>query len=73
MPLDKLVLIIFCVLAAAGATIWAVAALVVGVQMGPIVGLGILSLVALCAYICWRVVADRLTNKDDDHYDGFEN
>ncbi|MDP5362410.1 MAG: hypothetical protein NWP79_09725 [Paracoccaceae bacterium] len=42
-------------------------------QMPTAMGLAVLSLIALCAYIAWRVISERLRNKDDDHYDRFEN
>ena len=73
MPLDRLVLIITCVIAAAGATIWVVAALFASSQASPLAGVAMLSIVALAAYIGWRVISERLSNKDDDHYDRFEN
>lgn len=73
MPLDKFVLIIVCVIAAAGATVWVGAALVASTQFPPAGGLAMLSLIALCAYVVWRVISERLNNKDDDHYDTFDN
>ena len=73
MPLDRLVLIIVCVIAAAMATVYGGMAIVASTQLPPIIGLGLLSIIALCAYIAWRVIAERLNNKDDDHYDRFEN
>lgn len=73
MPLDKLVLIIVSVIAAAMATVYIGMAVFASVQLPPIMGLSILSVVALCAYIAWRVIAERVGNKEDDHYDRFEN
>ena len=73
MPLDRLVLIIVCVVAAAAATVWVTMALIASVQLPPFAGLAVLSMVALCAYVAWRIISDRLNNKDDDHYDRFEN
>lgn len=73
MPLDRLVLIIVGVIAAAMVTVYAGLAIVSSVQMPPVIGLSIISLIALCAYVAWRVIAERLNNKDDDHYDRFEN
>lgn len=73
MPLDRLVLIIVCVIGAAAATVWAATALIASTQLAPVAGLGVLSIVALCAYIAWRVISERVNNKDDDHYDRFEN
>ncbi|PUB11278.1 hypothetical protein [Yoonia sediminilitoris] len=73
MPIDKLVLILVSVIAAAGATIWVAAILLASVQVSPVLGLTALGLIAICAYIAWRIIADRLTNSDDNHYDKFEN
>lgn len=73
MPLDRLVLILVCVVTAAMATVYIGIALVATTQMPTGMGLAVLSLIALCAYIAWRVIAERLNNKDDDHYDKFEN
>jgi membrane protein implicated in regulation of membrane protease activity len=73
MPLDRLVLIIVCVLGAAAATVYVGAAVIASTQMPPFMGMAVLSIIALCAYVGWRVIAERLHNKDDDHYDKFEN
>lgn len=73
MPLDRLVLIIVCVLAAAGITVYGGVLIFASTKMPPLIGLGLLSIVALVAYIGWRVVAERLGNKEDDHYDRFKN
>lgn len=73
MPLDRLILIIVCVIAAAAATVWAAAALLASTILSPVAGLGVISVIALCAYVAWRVISDRVNNKDDDHYDRFEN
>lgn len=70
MPLDRLVLIVVCVLAAAGITVW------LGVTLAAAFALpfGWLAILpgALVGYVVWRVVADRLTNPEDDHYDRIE-
>ena len=73
MSLDRLVLIIVCVVAAAAATIWITAALFASVQLPTLATLTVLSVIALCIYIVWRVISERVNNKDDDHYDRFEN
>lgn len=67
MPLDRLVLIIVIVLAAAFLSIWLGAALIASFNV-PFLGL-ILLPVTLVAYICWRVIAQRLNNPEEDHYD----
>lgn len=70
MPLDKLVLIIFAVLVAVGATVW-IGAVLISSFAAPF---GWLSLIpaALAGYIVWRVIAERIANHDDDHYDRIE-
>ena len=67
MPLDKLVLIIVCVLTAAAATIWLGAVLLAAVNV-PFVGIALLP-AALVGYIVFRVIAERVGNKQEDHYD----
>ncbi len=71
MPLDKFVLILTIVIAAAGVTVWVLAMFLTAVQFS---GWGLLMLIpiGLGAYIIARVVGDRLNNKDDDYYDGIE-
>lgn len=67
MPLDRLVLILFIVFAAAGATIWLAA--VVAASFALPFGLMALLPALLVGYVVWRVVADRLRSAEDDHYD----
>ena len=68
MPLDRFVLMIVIVLAAAGATVW-LASLVAASLAFPLGWLGFVP-AALVAYVVWRVVADRLSQTDD--YDRIE-
>ena len=71
MPLDRLVLILVAVIAAAGATVW-IAATVLAASASS--GWGWFALVptALGAYVAWRVVADRVASEEDDRYDRIE-
>lgn len=71
MPLDKLVLILVIVIVAAGATVF-LGAWIMASSTLPWLGLGMAIPVGLLAYIVLRVVRDRLTNSDDDHYDRVE-
>ena len=64
MPLDRLVLILVIVLAAAMATVWLGAWIVASTAL-PLGWLMIVPL-ALAAYVLWRVVSDR-TRKDDPY------
>ncbi len=70
MPLDKFVLILVAVIAAAGLTVWVGTLVAASVQM-PVGWLMFIPL-ALIAYVVWRVIADRIGNREDDHYDGIE-
>ncbi|MAM61120.1 hypothetical protein [Maritimibacter sp. UBA3975] len=70
MPLDKFVLILVVVIAAAGLTVWAGTLIAASIQW-PAGWLAVIP-AALVGYIVWRVVADRLTNTEDDHYDRIE-
>lgn len=72
MPLDKLVLILVSVIAAAGATIYVASLLIVGTSINPTLAIGMFIPIALVAYICVRVISDRVKNKEDDHYDTIE-
>ena len=72
MPLDRLVLILVCVFAAAFVTVWVGAALLASLQVSPVVALVVLIPIALVGYILWRVIADRAGNSEDDHYDRIE-
>lgn len=67
MPLDRFVLIIAVVIIAAGATIWLGATVAAAFAL-PMGWLAIVP-VAIAAYVLWRVVSDRVTSREDDHYD----
>ncbi|MEJ2022280.1 MAG: hypothetical protein P8X43_09655 [Maritimibacter sp.] len=70
MPLDRLVLIIIALLAGIGVVIW-LGAVVVSALAPPVGWLALLP-AALLLYILWRVISERLSNSDDDHYDRIE-
>ena len=71
MPLDKFVLILVCVIAAAGVTIW-IGALAAAAWQAPMVVPVALIPAGLIVFIGWRVIADRLRNSEDDHYDSID-
>ena len=71
MPLDKLVLIVVCVIVAAGITVWLATMAAAAMQLGGSAWLAFVP-AALVGYIVWRVIADRLKNREDDHYDRIE-
>lgn len=70
MPLDRFVLILVIVIAAAGATVWIGTLIAASVQV-PAGWLSVIP-VALIGYVLWRVISDRLSNSDDDRYDRIE-
>ena len=67
MPLDKFVLIIVCVCAAAAVTIWLGFLLAAAVNI-PFGWIGLIP-ATLVGYVVFRVVAERIGNAEDDHYD----
>ena len=70
MPLDKLVLILVCTVIGAAATVWLGAVLVAAWALPGM--LAVLIPVALAGYIIFRVIAERVGNAEDDHYDKME-
>ena len=68
MPLDRFVLILVAVVAAAGATVLVAAILLSLVEL-PLAGLLALAALLPVAYVAWRVVADRVRSREDSHYD----
>lgn len=70
MPLDKFVLILVIVIAAAGLTAWVGAMVVASFELPG--GWLLFIPAALVGYVVWRVIAERLRNRDDDHYDRIE-
>lgn len=71
MPLDKFVLLLVIVVAAAGITVF-VASTALGAMMSPGLGLAVLIPTGLIAFVVWRVIAERIRNREDDHYDHLE-
>ncbi|MEM8577095.1 MAG: hypothetical protein AAGF60_04530 [Pseudomonadota bacterium] len=67
MPLDKLVLIVGCVVVAFGVTLWLGGLLLAALA----VPFGWLALIpaAFVGYVAYRVIAERLGNAEGDHYD----
>ena len=70
MPLDRFVLILVIVIAAAGLTVW-LGTMIAAAVAFPAGWLAVIPL-ALVTYVVWRVIAERIANRDDDHYDGIE-
>jgi hypothetical protein len=71
MPIDKFVLIVVAVIAAALATIWLATALFAALEVSGAVWF-VLAPAAAIGYVIVRVIADRVTDKEDDHYDRIE-
>lgn len=72
MPLDRLVLILVIVLAAAGGTVWLAMLFLSASQISPLAAVLTALPVTLGLYVVWRVISERLSNRDDDHYDKIE-
>lgn len=70
MKLDKLVLIIVVVLGATVVSFW-ITSLVLAALAVPAAWLAVLPAL-IVGYVAWRVLEDRLTNAEDDHYDRIE-
>ncbi|MEO0484430.1 MAG: hypothetical protein AAF092_00815 [Pseudomonadota bacterium] len=70
MPLDRLILIVVCVLGACAVTFW-LAGLAIATLQIPFAGLVWLPVV-LVGYVVWRVVMERVMSAEDDHYDGMD-
>ncbi len=70
MKLDKLVLIIVVVLGAVVVTAWA-SSLAIAALAVPYAWLALVP-AAIVGYIAWRVIEDRLSSAEDDHYDRIE-
>jgi hypothetical protein len=71
MALDKFVLILIVVIAAAGVTIWLGMLLVATMQWS----FGVMAVLipgALVGYIAFRVLMDRMKSSEDDYYDRIE-
>jgi len=68
MPLDKLVLVLIAVIAAAGLTVWIGSMAATVLQLSPAAWLLFVP-AALVGYMVWRVIAERLSNSEDDHHD----
>ena len=71
MPLDKFVLILVVVIAAAGITVWLATLAMAALQLGGMTWLVFIP-AALVGYVAWRVIADRINSSEDDHYDRIE-
>lgn len=67
MPLDKFVLILVCVIAAAAAAVWIAVLLTAAIEI-PFGWLGLIP-AALVAYVVFRVISERVGNAEEDHYD----
>ncbi len=67
MPPDKFALILVCVVAAAGATVWIAVLLATAIKV-PFGWLGLIPAV-LVAYVVFRVISQRVGNARQDHYD----
>lgn len=72
MPLDRLALIVFCVVTFAAGGLWLASLVVVSSAMHPALAVLPLTVAAIAAYFVIRVVGERVNNPDEDHYDKME-
>ena len=70
MPTEKYVLILVSVLAAAGVTVGIGIIISRGFDLTTIGWVGLLP-IFLGGYVIWRIISERLSNRDDDYYDHF--
>ncbi len=70
MPLDKLVLIIVSIVAAAAATVWLGVLVMTAFEL-PFGWLAVIPAV-LVGYVVFRVIMERVGNAEEDHYDGMK-
>ncbi len=71
MPVERLALILFIAFAGAGLTVW-LGTLLFAPGIPAFARIGVLVPVALFGWLFWRVLAARLADKEDDHYDRIE-
>ncbi|GGL79826.1 hypothetical protein [Wenxinia marina] len=69
MPLERLVLILVLVIAAAGVTVWLASLVVASVALPAWATLGLAIPGALILYIVLRAISERRSDPDDDRYD----
>lgn len=72
MPLERLVLIIVIVLAAAGLTVLTGTFILSAITLPGWATLAAAIPAALLLYIVIRAIGERLSNREDDHYDEIE-
>lgn len=68
MPLAKFVLILLAAMAAAALTVAAAVFVSASIEV-PLIGATLALPALLVIWIVWRVIADRLQSREDDHYD----
>ena len=73
MPLDRIMLILVCVAGAIMFGAWTTGALFVAQSVHPALTLTIILIVGFVVYVLWRLLAERLNNPDEDHYDNMDN
>lgn len=70
MKLDTFVLIVICVLAGSAVTLWLTMLLLAAINV-PFAWLALVP-AALVGYVLYRVIAERVGNAEEDHYDGMK-
>lgn len=72
MSLDRLALILFCIVTFGGIAIWLVSLILVTASLNPLLSIVPIAAAALGAYVLISLVSERTENPDEDHYDKME-
>ncbi len=73
MSLDKIFLILFCVIVGIAGSAGAVALLYASSLFHPLLLAGAVVVIGFVVYVLWRLLSERLGNPAEDHYDGMKN
>lgn len=73
MSLDRIMLIVVCIVGAVGLSTWFIGAFVAVQVVSPLLKFVVVAFAILVIYVIWRLLAERLNNPDEDHYDNMDN
>lgn len=72
MSLDRLALILFCIVAFGGVGFWLASFILVSATLHPLLAVLPMGIAAIGAYFVIGVVRERVSNPEEDHYDRME-
>ena len=72
MPLDRIMLILACIAGALVLCFWAFGAVFAAQAIHPALTILIVLVIGFVVYVIWRLLAERLNNTDEDHYDNMD-